>query len=152
MTTPIQTPITGTEQAQGGEPLAALIGFYRAFNARDLALMQANWDDAEDVSMDNPLGGILRGWSQLRPVYQRLFDGAARVTVEFHDYTVHHLGDVFVAVGRERGQLQRPDVTLDLAIRTTRLFRHVGQTWRQFHHHGSIDDPQLLAAYRDAVR
>jgi hypothetical protein len=25
------------------------------------------------------------------------------------------------------------------------------QRWRQIHHHGSIEDPALLGAYRDAV-
>ncbi|MDQ2802483.1 MAG: nuclear transport factor 2 family protein, partial [Pseudomonadota bacterium] len=44
-----------------------------------------------------------------------------------------------------------PDKTIDLAIRTTRLFRRAGGRWRQVHHHGSIDDPALLVAYRTAV-
>ena len=149
---PIQTPITGAEHTPGGEPLAALIGFYRAFNTRDLALMEQNWDTTEDASMDNPLGGIRRGWSEIRTVYERLFTGQVHVHVEFHDYTLHHIGDVFVAVGRERGRLQRAGSALDLAIRTSRIFRCVGGAWRQFHHHGSIDSPELLAAYREAVR
>ncbi len=152
MASPIQTPITGAEHAPGDEPLAALIGFYRAFNARDLALMEQNWDTSEDASMDNPLGGIRRGWSELRAVYERLFNGQARVYVEFHDYTLHRIGDAFIAVGRERGQLQRPGTALDLAIRTSRVFRRMGGAWRQFHHHGSIDSPELLAAYREAAR
>ncbi len=152
MASPIQIPITGAEHAPGGEPLAALIGFYRAFNARDLALMEQNWDTGEDASMDNPIGGIRRGWSEIRTVYERLFTGRAHVQVEFHDYTLHHIGDAFVAVGHERGQLQRRGTALDLAIRTSRVFRRVGAAWRQFHHHGSIDSPELLAAYQEAVR
>jgi hypothetical protein len=75
-----------------------------------------------------------------------------RVNVEFHDYTLHVIGDVFYAVGRERGKLVSPTVTLDLAIRTSRLFRRNDGIWRQLHHHGSIDSPQLLDAYQKAVR
>jgi hypothetical protein len=42
---------------------------------------------------------------------------------------------------------------LQLAIRTSRLFRRApGDRWHQVHHHGSIDDPQLLADYQAAVR
>jgi len=39
-----------------------------------------------------------------------------------------------------------------MKIRTTRVFRYDGERWRQTHHHGSIDDPQLLAAYQSLVR
>ncbi len=74
------------------------------------------------------------------------------MNVEFHDYTLHHVGEAFLAVGRERGRLRRPGTTLDLAIRTSRVFRRAGGIWRQVHHHGSIDGPDLLAAYREAVR
>ncbi|MBV9743896.1 MAG: hypothetical protein JO099_09035 [Acidobacteriia bacterium] len=54
-------------------------------------------------------------------VYQRIFEGPSRVTVEFHDYTLHQFGDVFYAVGRERGSLDGQAEPLELAIRTTRI-------------------------------
>jgi len=73
------------------------------------------------------------------------------VQVEFHDYTIHVVGDVFYAVGRERGTLEDDGINLDLAIRTSRIFRRIDGRWRQVHHHGSIDDPQLLRAYQEAV-
>jgi ketosteroid isomerase-like protein len=149
---PIETPITGREDGSGNESIAALAQFYRAFNSRDLALMAENWDASEDVAMDNPLGGIMRGWQNIRSVYERIFTGLARVRVEFHDYTVHVVGDVFYAVGRERGTFERNGEKLDLAIRTTRIFKRIGGRWRQVHHHGSIDDPDLLKTYQQAVR
>jgi len=150
--TVVATPVTGAEAAaDDGEPVAALALFYRAFNRRDLSLMAASWHQARDVAMDNPLGGIARGWPAIRAVYERIFHGAMRIEVEFHDYTLHRAGDVFYAVGRERGTCAAGGDTLDLAIRTTRVFRCFDGSWRQVHHHGSIDDPQLLAAYRQAV-
>jgi ketosteroid isomerase-like protein len=131
----------------------ALDDFYRAFNGRDLELMARNWHTAGEISMDNPLGGISRGWAEIEAVYRRLFGGAGRVTVEFHDYTLHTGGELAYAVGRERGTRVGADGSeLDLAIRTTRVFRWVDGRWRQVHHHGSIDDPTLLAAYQEAVR
>lgn len=153
--TPVQDPITGREEL--GEltaPQQALAQFYRAFNTRDLQLMEANWDPSPEAAMDNPVGGIVRGWPEIRRVYERIFAGRRRAQVEFHDYTLHVLGEVFYAVGRERGSLAAEEAQpeLRLAIRTTRLFRRHGGRWRQLHHHGSMDDPELLAAYQRAIR
>jgi ketosteroid isomerase-like protein len=149
----IDAAVTGREAADPTTPLGALSEFYRAFNGRDLALMERNWESSPQAAMDNPLGGIKRGWPEIRQVYQRIFEGSARVEVEFHDYMLHVAGDVFWAVGRERGRFERDGASLDLAIRTTRLYRRdAASRWRQVHHHGSIEDPQLLAAYQQAVR
>lgn len=148
--TPTSARITGMECAETSSPLGALSQFYQAFNLRDLELMRKNWHPQECV-LDNPLGGILRGWDEIEPLYQRLFEGTARVKVVFHDYTVHQGGDLFCAAGRERGTFEKNGQKLDLAIRTTRIYRLVDGVWRQIHHHGSIEDPVLLARYQTAV-
>lgn len=145
----IDGEVAGIEPAQ---PLAALNAFYRAFNQRDLQAMERNWWNDDAAAMSNPLGGIARGWPAIRAVYARIFGGKARVQVAFHDYTLHEAGELFYAVGRERGTLSGGDTQLVLAIRTTRLFRHIGGAWKQVHHHGSFEDPALFAAYREAVR
>jgi hypothetical protein len=151
---PIQSPITGNEPvADLTKPEQALSQFYRAFNHRDLSLMSRNWLQSEDAAMDNPLGGIKRGWLEIESVYRSIFEGAAVVTVEFFDYTLHSIEDIFFyAVGRERGLLVTGDGTrLPLQIRTSRLFKRVDDGWRQVHHHGSIDDPELLQQYQSLV-
>lgn len=40
---------------------------------------------------------------------------------------------------------------IELAIRTTCIYRKENGRWLQIHHHGSIEDPVLLARYQDAV-
>ena len=78
-TRPVQKPITGKEDLGDlTRPEVALAQFYRAFNGRDMALMQQNWDTSEKAAMDNPLGGIKRGWPEIRSVYERLFSPAPR--------------------------------------------------------------------------
>ena len=72
-------------------------------------MMSENWAPGENIAMDNPLGGIKRGYFRL---------------------------------GEEE---------IPLAIRTSRICRKMNGHWRQVHHHGSIDDPQLLAWYQAAV-
>ena len=143
-------PITGAERAETGTPLGALAEFYRAFNNRNLDLMRRNWHPDECV-LDNPLGGIRRGWGAIEPLYFRLFNGLAKVHVVFHDYTLHEGADLFVAAGRERGYFEQGDTRIELAIRTSRVYRKVDGHWRQIHHHGSIEDPALLARYQAAV-
>jgi hypothetical protein len=150
---PILLPITGREELGTlTEPEQALAQFYKALNGRDLALMEQNWDASPEAAMDNPLGGIKRGWAEIRPIYERLFGAAAEFSFEFWDYTKHRSGDIFWVVGRERGLWAMAGEPLRLAIRTTRLFRRNGARWRQLHHHGSIDDPEMLARYLSAVR
>jgi ketosteroid isomerase-like protein len=101
--------------------------------------------------MDNPLGGIKRGWSEIQSVYETIFSGPPEVCVEYYDYTIHETAEMFFAVGRERGFFRLGDDDLALAIRTSRVFKKIDGRWKQVHHHGSIDDPELLARYKAAV-
>ena len=152
MIEPTQIPITGNEdQGDLSTPYKALVQFYHAFNSNDLEEMSRNWEPSEDIAMDNPLGDIKRGWDEISGVYEKIFNGPAKVYVEYYDYTIHEHGEVFYAVGRERGFFQLGKKRVDLAIRTSRIFRKVDNRWRQTHHHGSIDDAELLAAYQSAV-
>jgi limonene-1,2-epoxide hydrolase len=150
MTHPIK--IDGSESILiPNSPLAALSAFYAAFNERDLAAMEQNWLTTTSASMSNPVGGIKRGWDEIKTVYEKIFSGPATVYVCYHDFTIHESGDMFQAVGRERGSFKLPDTEINLAIRTSRTFIRVAGDWRQLHHHGSIDSPKLLERYQVAV-
>lgn len=149
---PVQEPITGKEpQGDLSSPYQALVQFYCAFNSRNMQMMSENWAQSDDIAMDNPLGGIKRGWAEIQLVYERIFSGTAEVYVEYFDYTIHETAEMFYAVGRERGYFRLGEEEIKLAIRTSRIFRKVNGRWRQVHHHGSIEDPQLLARYQAAV-
>lgn len=135
MTVPYET-ITGTEPLlNDGGALDALIGFYRAFNAADLDALAQNWAEGDAPSMDNPIGGIRRGWPAILVGYAKLFGGPASVTVTFHDFTSQGGGDWHLFVGRETGLCRTPEGRLDLRIRTTRWFVRQSGSWRQLHHH-----------------
>jgi hypothetical protein len=113
--------------------------------------MAANWLQTGEVSMANPLGGIRRGWQEISAVYRAIFDGPARVHVEFHDYTLHVTDRLFLAAGRESGTLRHADQCIDLRIRTTRIFTLHDDGWKQLHHHGSMDNPDLLLEYQSVL-
>jgi len=151
--TPIKEPITGNEDLGDlTQPQQALAQFYRAFNTRDLSMMDENFARTDEIAIDNPLGGIRRGIDEPHKMYATVFKSPADVHVVFWDYTIHRVGDVFWAVGRERGTYRDGDTVKDLNIRTTRIFQLIDGHWHQMHHHGSIEDAQLLAEYQKAVR
>lgn len=147
----IEKAITGAEPRSGDGPLDALIAFYHAFNEGDLGALAANWAAGDTPSMDNPIGGIRRGSEEIAQGYGRLFGGPARVYVEFFDFSRQGGQGFHLFVGRERGWCETPTRRIDLRIRTSRLFVCVDDAWRQLHHHGSIEEPTLLAAYQTAI-
>lgn len=137
-------------------PQAALQAFYLAFNSASLEKMEENWLQTAAASMSNPLGGIKRGWDEIRLVYERIFNGTAKVYVEFYDYSIYQSGQPFssqsfCAVGRERGHIFTAGEKIDLAIRTSRIYQKHEDSWRQLHHHGSIENPDLLNRYQTLV-
>lgn len=44
-----------------------------------MAKMEDNWANTEDIAMDNPPGGIKRGWDGIKQVCERIFTGPAKV-------------------------------------------------------------------------
>lgn len=133
---------------------ALLETFYYAFNHRDMSVFGKVWADHVLIQLNNPLGGILRGYESIAALYQRIFTGSAAVWVELGDIVEFQTGDMVVFAGRESGEFLKGAMSLSLSIRTSRIIQWFGPEigWRQTHHHGSIDDPQLLAEYQHAAR
>lgn len=143
---------TGQEIVEDvNHPINALIAFYKAFNARDAEATANNWAKQYAIAMSNPIGGIRRNWNAVREGYEKIMGGEAKVYVEYHDFNFHLLGGIFYAEGRERGSLDTGEVQLGLKIRTSRIYKLFDDGWKQVHHHGSMDDPELLQRYQTAV-
>lgn len=147
------TTINGSENLTNVEndKLKVLVNFYKAFNQRDLKLMQDVWLNTDEASMNNPVGGIMRGWKNIESVYDKIFNGKAKVYVEFYDFTFHSTENMFLVTGRERGFFEKENLKIDLAIRTSRVYIKENGEWKHIHHHGSIDNPELLKKYQDAI-
>ncbi|SDI97652.1 SnoaL-like domain-containing protein [Bradyrhizobium sp. Rc2d] len=73
------------------------------------------------------------------------------MNVTFHDFSSQGGSDWHLFVGREKGACKTPSTTIDLRFRTTRWFTRMNGVWRQLHHHGSIEEPALLAKYQRAI-
>jgi len=145
--------ITGSESLSNVESsqLKVLINFYKAFNQCDMNLMQKVWLNSKEASMNNPVGGIMRDWDEIKSVYEKIFNGNAKVYVEFYDFTLHSTENMFFATGRERGYFENANTKIELAIRTSRIFIKKDDEWRQIQHHGSIENPDLLEKYQKTI-
>jgi hypothetical protein len=130
----------------------ALESFYYALNHRDGEAMRGVWADDPLAQLNNPLGGILRGGPAAVGLYARIFAGPVRLEITFGDI-IEYLGPHHaVFAGREIGHYATADaVPVPLEVRTSRYFRYENGRWAQYHHHGSIDDPEALTAYQRAI-
>ena len=132
---------------------ALLESFYYAFNHRNMDVFSQVWANDELIQLNNPLGGILRGYEPIAELYQRIFNGPASVWVELSDIVEYQSNDMVIFAGREHGEFTKGEIFISLSIRTSRVIQWLGSDvgWKQTHHHGSIDNPILLADYQQAV-
>lgn len=142
---------------ESGDPsvegaLATLESFYYALNSRDINAVRADWSTNALAQLNNPVGGILRGGNAIVDLYERVFAGSVNVQVTFVD-VVAYIGERHaVFAGREVGSYIAANGTaVPLEIRTSRYFRYEDGHWRQYHHHGSIDNPDALRAYQQTI-
>ena len=144
--------VTGRETTTSPtEPVGALVEYYKAFNEQNMQLMELNWIDSEEASIDYPLGGHQRGWKSISLVYEQVFRLRTKLTIELQDLTIHEVGDSFLCVGRELTHLSRDNGTFKLTVRSSRWFTRIYGRWRQYHYHGSIDDVDHLQAFKSWV-
>lgn len=145
--------LSETAQPSEAGARAALETFYFAFNNRSIEIFAQIWINHPLIQLNNPLGGILRGYEPIRNLYTHIFNGAANVWVEFEDIVEYFSGEMAIFAGWERGEFTMCDRIIPLKIRTSRYFQYSENDggWRQVHHHGSIDNAGLLKTYQDAV-
>ncbi len=139
---------------QGIEGARALIeSFYYAFNQRDMCVFSQVWADHALIQLNNPLGGILRSYESVSNLYQNIFNSSTKVWVGFNDIVEFQTDDMVVFAGRETGEFTSGKDTISLEVRTSRVAQWLGVDagWKQTHHHGSIDNPYLLAEYQQAA-
>ncbi len=134
--------------------IACLETFYHSFNNKNLDIFKKIWLNHELIQLNNPLGGIMRGIIPIVELYDKIFNGQASVWVEFNDIVLYHSNEMVIFAGREIGEFISDGQKIELQIRTTRLFGYSDEDkqWFQLHHHGSIDNVDLLDRYQKGVR
>ncbi len=134
--------------------LACLETFYYSFNNKDVNIFKKIWYKNNLIQLNNPLGGIVRGIEPIINIYDKIFNGQASVWVEFTDIVYYETTEMIVFAGTEIGESKTKDETIQLKIRTTRIFGYSEEdkSWFQLHHHGSIDNADLLKQYQKEVK
>jgi hypothetical protein len=133
--------------------LAGLESFYYGFNNQDLDVLKKVWCNDGLIQLNNPVGGIVRGIDSIMKVYDKIFTSPASVWVSFTDIVYYATADMVVFAGTEVGEFVKNREAIALKIRTSRVFGYLDdeKSWFQIHHHGSIDNSDLLYRYQTAV-
>jgi ketosteroid isomerase-like protein len=111
--------------------------FYRAFEALDLAEMDAVWAHGDDVKCVHPGWPLLTGWPAVRESWQAIF-----ANTEEMRFTV---ADVRVEAGAQLAWVTcTENILADVrgrvsvtAILATNLFARDADRWLMIHHHAS---------------
>jgi len=149
----IQTPVTGREYTgDQRDALQALAQFYRALNARDIEMMQQNGPIQQSRKWTILWENQTRAGAKLDQLMKDCSAAGPSTTSSFTITTLHQSGDLFYVVGRERGDLDLSGQAMRLAIRTSASSKEMRmRNGGKCNHHGSIEYPQMLATYQEAV-
>jgi ketosteroid isomerase-like protein len=111
--------------------------FYEAFEALDLAAMDAMWAHGDDVKCVHPGWPLLTGWAAVRESWQAIFTNTEEMRLT--------ISDVRVEAGRDLAWVTCTENILSdvggrvaiTAILATNLFARVDSRWLLVHHHAS---------------
>lgn len=117
---------------------AAVSKFYLALNQMftgDVELMNEVWSHADDVTYMGPNGGLLVGWEQVGPIWEK--QAALRLggRVEPTDMHITVGRDIAVTSNYEMGE-NTPEggETRNVSIRATNVFRREDGAWKMIGH------------------
>jgi hypothetical protein len=145
--------ISNLNQRSMDGAVAGLESFYYGFNNKDLDALKKVWYNDGHIQLNNPVGGIVRGIDAIMKLYDKIFNSQTSVWVRLTDIVYYATGNMVVFAGTEVGEFVTNGETIALKIRTSRVFGYLDheKSWFQLHHHGSIDNPDLLSSYQAAV-
>ena len=111
--------------------------FYRAFEALDLAAMDAVWAHGEHVKCVHPGWPLLTGWPAVRESWQAIFTNTEEMRFTISDVRVETARDLgWVTCTENILSDVRGRVTVT-AILATNLFARSDDAWLMIHHHAS---------------
>jgi ketosteroid isomerase-like protein len=111
--------------------------FYRAFEALDLAAMDAVWAHGEDVKCVHPGWPLLTGWSAVRESWQAIFANTEEMRFTISDVHVVLHADLGWVTCTENILSEVRGRVAVTAILATNLFAREADGWRMIHHHAS---------------
>jgi ketosteroid isomerase-like protein len=111
--------------------------FYRAFEALDLAAMDAVWAHDDDVKCVHPGWPLLTGWGAVRESWQAIFANTEEMRFTIAEVRVVVRGGLGLVTCTENILSDVGGRVAVTAILATNLFARDGDGWRMIHHHAS---------------
>jgi len=115
----------------------AAAGFYRAFEALDIARMDRVWAHGAHVRCVHPGWPLLCGWDAVRGSWQRIFDNTTEMRFTLSDVTVNVAGDLAWVTCTENILSEVGERVSVTAILATNVFERTEAGWLLVHHHAS---------------
>lgn len=111
--------------------------FYRAFEKKDLTLMNQTWWQGDSSICIHPGGKMIQGWEKIRSSWEKIFQNTDYLEIDTNvivtevDYAI-----AYVVVMENVMQVRRGR-KLKAQSLATNSFRKMAQKWYLVHHHGS---------------
>lgn len=119
-------------------PAEVETAFYQAFQALDLALMDAVWENGREVVCVHPAGQMLRGKHSVMQSWARLFDRAYRPALLFQPRQASVAEDLAVHLVEELIRTGEGGDSAPTRVVTTNVYRRGEDGWRLLIHHASL--------------
>jgi ketosteroid isomerase-like protein len=107
--------------------LAANAAFYRAFNTKDYAAMEAMWAQSAPATCVHPGWFLLEGRDLVLDSYQGILNNAGQPRIVVGGTVATTYGDIAVVLCRE--------FVGGAPLLATNIFTREAGEWRIFHHH-----------------
>lgn len=117
--------------------LAANQAFYRAFEKKDLELMESVWSKGMGCLCIHPGRDALKGWGEIRDSWASIFQNTSYIEIDLDILTVECNGDLAYVILVENVLQISNQRRLEAQSMGTNLFERMGGRWYMVHHHGS---------------
>ncbi|HEX5369539.1 MAG TPA: nuclear transport factor 2 family protein [Dehalococcoidia bacterium] len=107
--------------------LAANEAFYRAFNQKDVALMEDVWSEAAGVSCVHPGWNVLEGREAVLGSWRDILGNPNQARIVTGGATVHIYGALALVICRE--------LVGGSPLVASNVFALEGEAWKLLHHH-----------------
>ena len=112
---------------QTSDVLLANEAFYRAFNQRDMALMESLWASTGDVTCIHPGWNALEGRERVLDSWRSILGNPSQTRIVTGGATVTFMGETAIVLCRE--------LVAGSPLIATNIFVREDEAWKLMHHH-----------------
>jgi ketosteroid isomerase-like protein len=116
--------------------------FYRAFEALDLARMEAVWSHDEHIVCVHPGWERLIGWGNVRKAFEQIFDNTVDIKFGIEEISLRVSGDLAAMSVVENLRSHVPEGGVVGQVLAVNIFERQQGAWRLVCHHATPFEAQ----------